>query len=442
VGRATFQALCDARLRLGDRMLTHIVARPMRGDDVITLQDRLLELGYDAGRADGIFGPQTETALRSFQRDYGLFVDGVCGPATHLALRQLQPKVRGGRPVFLREQERVRRSGPALRGKRIVIDPSHGGPDRGVVAGSAVEADLMWDLARRLGGRMAATGMETLLSRGAGNSPSEPDRAAFANTAGADVVLSLHTDGHRSALAQGLATFHFGTGNGLTSTVGEALAAFIQRELAQVAPTLVADAVILVDYDPAWPAIFEAEAARLRATLGTIALRVDHVGSTSVPGLMAKAIIDIQVSVASFEPLDAYRGPLEEHDAEGSVRCGRMMRPSLRRSPSSGGAVGAGHTSCRWVPALPPRGGADRGREEGVQKMGGVRREPVGRVCPLQAGSGLRRGGGGAGGKQLEGIPAVRRLQDSRPVARIAGIIGLAGADVNRPDGVVRINGN
>lgn len=231
VGRATYQALCDARLRLGDRMLTYIVTRPMRGDDVFALQERLLELGYDAGRADGIFGPQTEVALRSFQRDYGMLVDGICGPGTMRALRQLQPKVRGGRPVFLREQERVRRAGPALRGKRIVIDPCHGGPDRGVVVDGAVEAELMWDLARRLEGRMAATGMETLLSRGRGNSPSEADRATFANNAGADLVLSLHVDSHHLPLAQGVALFHFGTGNGTTSTVGEALAGFIQREL-------------------------------------------------------------------------------------------------------------------------------------------------------------------------------------------------------------------
>lgn len=232
VGRATYQALCDARLEFGCRMLSYIVTRPMRGDDVFTLQERLLELGYDVGRADGTFGLQTETALRSFQRDYGLLVDGMCGPGTLRALRQLQPKVRGGRPVLLREQERVRRAGPALRGKRIVIDPCHGGPDPGIVVDGTTEAELMWDLAQRLEGRMAATGMETLLSRGPDTSPTEADRAAFANTAGADLVLSLHTDGHPSTLAHGLATFHFGTGNGTTSTVGEALAAFIQRELA------------------------------------------------------------------------------------------------------------------------------------------------------------------------------------------------------------------
>ncbi|MGH3837440.1 MAG: peptidoglycan-binding protein, partial [Pseudonocardiaceae bacterium] len=166
VGRATYQALCDARLELGCRMLSCIVTRPMRGDDVFTLQERLLELGYDVGRAEGTFGLQTETALRSFQRDYGLLVDGICGPGTLRALRQLQPKVRGGRPVLLREQEQVRRSGPALRGKRIVIDPCHGGSDPGLVVDGATEADLMWDLARRLEGRMATTGMEPLLSRG------------------------------------------------------------------------------------------------------------------------------------------------------------------------------------------------------------------------------------------------------------------------------------
>ena len=89
----------------------------------------------------------------------------------------------------------------------------------------------MWDLARRLEGRMAATGMETLLSRGPSSSPSEAERAIFANNAGADLVLCLHTDANGSPHAQGLATFHFGTGNGVTSTVGEALAGFLQREL-------------------------------------------------------------------------------------------------------------------------------------------------------------------------------------------------------------------
>ena len=231
VGPSTYRALRDARWTLGDRMLAFLVSSPVTGDDVFTLQERLLELGYDAGRPDGIFGPQTENALRGFQRDYGMTADGVCGPATMRALRQLAPKVRGGRPVLLREQERVRSAGPRLRGKRIVIDPGHGWSDRGYVAGGTCEADLMWDLARRLEGRMAATGMEALLSRGPVSCPDDAARARFANEAGADLFLSLHTDGNPSQYAQGIATYHFGTGNGTSSTVGEALAGLIQREL-------------------------------------------------------------------------------------------------------------------------------------------------------------------------------------------------------------------
>lgn len=233
VGPTTFRTLREATYRLGARPLAYLVSQPVTGDDVFALQERLLELGYDAGRPDGMFGPQTEKALRNFQRDYGLVVDGICGPATLRAFRQLSPMARGGRPVFLREQERVRQAGPMLRGKRIVIDPGHGGTETGRAYGDITEADLMWDLARRLEGQMVATGMEALLTRGPDNCPTDAERARFANETGADMFLSLHVDANHSPLAQGVACFHFGTRTGTTtSTVGEALAGFIQRELA------------------------------------------------------------------------------------------------------------------------------------------------------------------------------------------------------------------
>ena len=62
----------------------------------------------------------------------------------------------------------------------------------------------------------------------------------------------------------------------------------------------------IVAYDPDWPAAFEAEAIRLRSAPGALALRIDHNGSTSITGLSAKPIIDIQVSVASLQPIAAY----------------------------------------------------------------------------------------------------------------------------------------
>lgn len=232
VGPATYRALREAGWTLGDRMLALLISSPMSGDDVLTLQERLLELGYDSGRPSGVFDEQTERALRAFQRDFCDVSDGVCGPSTLRALRLLGArKVTGGRPHLLREQELLREAGPRLRGKRIVVDPGHGGPDRGVVIAGIAEADLMWDLARRLVGRMSATGMEAKLTRRENTCPPEAERASFANITGADLVLSLHTDASPSMMAQGLATFHFGNGSGATSTVGEALAGLIQREL-------------------------------------------------------------------------------------------------------------------------------------------------------------------------------------------------------------------
>ena len=65
--------------------------------------------------------------------------------------------------------------------------------------------------------------------------------------------------------------------------------------------------IVIAPYDPAWPVVFAAEAARLRRALGDLALRIEHVGSTSVPGLAAKPVIDIQVSVASLERPERYR---------------------------------------------------------------------------------------------------------------------------------------
>ena len=61
------------------------------------------------------------------------------------------------------------------------------------------------------------------------------------------------------------------------------------------------DTIEIVEPREAWPAEFDAIAARLRQVFGPLALRIEHIGSTSVPGLAAKDVIDVQVSVASLE---------------------------------------------------------------------------------------------------------------------------------------------
>jgi GrpB-like predicted nucleotidyltransferase (UPF0157 family) len=68
----------------------------------------------------------------------------------------------------------------------------------------------------------------------------------------------------------------------------------------------------VVAYDEEWPKLFLQRSGALREALGDLALRIDHIGSTAVPGLAAKPIIDIQISVAVLEPLAAFRVPLEQ----------------------------------------------------------------------------------------------------------------------------------
>ena len=69
--------------------------------------------------------------------------------------------------------------------------------------------------------------------------------------------------------------------------------------------------ILLVDYDPAWPALYEREAGRIVGALGDRVLLIEHVGSTAVPGLVAKPLIDIVLAVADSADEQAYVPDLE-----------------------------------------------------------------------------------------------------------------------------------
>jgi GrpB-like predicted nucleotidyltransferase (UPF0157 family) len=69
--------------------------------------------------------------------------------------------------------------------------------------------------------------------------------------------------------------------------------------------------VTLVDYDPGWPGLFEREAGRIRRILGGTVVRLEHTGSTSVPGLAAKPIIDITLIVPDSADERSYVPQLE-----------------------------------------------------------------------------------------------------------------------------------
>jgi GrpB-like predicted nucleotidyltransferase (UPF0157 family) len=64
-------------------------------------------------------------------------------------------------------------------------------------------------------------------------------------------------------------------------------------------------------YDQAWPTLFSELGSRLRSHVGLVASRIDHIGSTAVAKLAAKPIIDIQISVASLDPVAPFLRPLQ-----------------------------------------------------------------------------------------------------------------------------------
>lgn len=240
VGPATYRSLREASYKLGARVLAFRFSSPMVGDDVATLQSRLQNLGYYTGLVDGTFGDTTHQSVCLYQSEYGLSADGICGPATIRSLDRLGTRVSGGSPYAIRQEEHVRRSGPQLTGKRIVIDPGTGGMhplSSGPVADA--ETRILWDIATRLEGRMAAAGMEIFFSHDGREQPNDDERARVANRVDADLMISLRTAHHPTPSAAGVAAFYFGNSHGSYSTIGRNLAGFIQREI--VARTPLAD---------------------------------------------------------------------------------------------------------------------------------------------------------------------------------------------------------
>ncbi len=119
-GPHTWAALQEAAWSLGDRNL-YLSQLMLRGDDVAELQLRLGVLGFDAGKVDGIFGPDTAGAVREFQLNSGLIADAVCGMDTTAALKRMSARVTRATVAAVRERAKLQRTPRKLTERHIMI---------------------------------------------------------------------------------------------------------------------------------------------------------------------------------------------------------------------------------------------------------------------------------------------------------------------------------
>jgi len=232
VGEHTWTELVEAGHELGERLL-YLRIPPLRGDDVLHLQRRLNELGFDSGPENGIFGAVTETALTEFQRNSGLNVDGIMGEATLAHLRRVG--MMGGAAAAHTIPDRmdgyVRRND--MRGLRVSLDPAHGGTDPGGVGqGGLTEKDCNLALARALAGLLEAQGAEVLLTRTGDRTLGLLERSRKARAWQPEVHVCLHHNSLPSRAAAGSATYYFANG-AYYSEAGRRLAGYLVRALVE-----------------------------------------------------------------------------------------------------------------------------------------------------------------------------------------------------------------
>ena len=184
VGPDTWRSLYEAGYRFGDRLL--FLRRPMmRGEDVAEAQSRLSALGFDSGKIDGIFGPDTERAVLEFQHNRALAEDGKIGPAV---VTELQLVTRGemkkGREA-IREREWLRRLPPTVAGARVYLDAG---------CRTDEESRTAWEAASSAALKLQELGGLPVMSRSVESKLPERVRARRANRLGADIIVAFQLD--------------------------------------------------------------------------------------------------------------------------------------------------------------------------------------------------------------------------------------------------------
>ena len=192
VGPDSWRSLVDAGYRLGERLLYHRVPM-MRGDDIEELQARLNALGFDADKADGIFGPATLSGLLDFQHNRGLAEDGIAGELVATELRLVGGTSQKLGREAVRERQWLQSLPDSIAGQKIYIDPDCRSTD---------EASATWAAAIAAATSMRLVGGHPILSRSIDTMPDASVRSQRANRLDVDIVVGFFVpaDGEEGVL--------------------------------------------------------------------------------------------------------------------------------------------------------------------------------------------------------------------------------------------------
>jgi len=215
IGPETWKTLVDAGFRLGDRLL-YRRSPMMRGDDVSRLQQSLGALGFDAGKVDGLFGPDTLRAVLDFQHNRGMLEDGIAGREVVHELSLMARATDKPARTVVRDHEWIDSLPLPITGARIYVDPD---------GRNTETSGVTWSVATATTTKLQQAGARPLLSRSIDTAPTERQRAVRANRLDVQIVISITvpSDGHEGV-------FYFGTSLS-TSDAGRAIASHLAPRL-------------------------------------------------------------------------------------------------------------------------------------------------------------------------------------------------------------------
>ena len=233
IAENTWCELVESGYEPGERLL-YLKIPPFRGADVLMLQRSLNCLGFNAGPEDGIFGSMTERAVLDFQKNSGLVEDGMVDESV---LKLIDVVTKDGEP-HIDEAKIPDRNGGSSGGKTLdrctlVIDAGHGGDDQGIATSAGVtEKDIDLAIAEHLARILEAAGAKIVMTREGDQTVPLYIRPATANTARADLFLSIHMNHSDNPEAQGASAYYFSR-KGYYSEAGINLAEHIVSRIAE-----------------------------------------------------------------------------------------------------------------------------------------------------------------------------------------------------------------